>query len=61
MWVVIRIADNRIIDNKEIIDVGMVEVRYLKLINTHYGGDSQAGQNILKNQKECFQHEHNGT
>ena len=55
------IADNGIIESKDIIDVGMVDVRYLKLFNAHYGKDSHLGQLLYDAQQQCFTYENEGT
>jgi len=55
------IADNGRIASKDIIDVGMVDVRYLKLFNAHYGEDSHLGQLLYNAQHQCFAYENEGT
>ena len=37
------IADNGIIATKDIVDIGMVDMGYLKLFNAHYGEKSKLG------------------
>ena len=54
------IADNGRIKSKNIIDVGMVDVRYLKLFNAHYGEDSHLGQLLYDAQQQCFIYENEG-
>ena len=49
------------LNQKNIIDVGMVDVRYLKLLNAHYGEDSHLGQLLYDAQQQCFTYENEGT
>jgi hypothetical protein len=56
-----RIADNGFIDEKEIMDVGMVDVRYLKTFNAHYGDEGALGDLLYAAQEECFRYEGLGT
>jgi len=55
------IADNGRIESKDIIDVGMVDVKYLKLFHSHYGEDSHLGQLLYDAQQQCFTYENEGT
>jgi hypothetical protein len=56
-----RIADNGFIDENEIMDVGMVDVRYLKTFNAHYGDEGALGDLLYAAQEECFRYEGLGT
>ena len=38
---------------EEIVDIGMVDVRYLKLFNAHYGDPGKLGRDILDAQEQC--------
>ena len=39
----------------------MVDVRYLKFFNSHYGEEGPIRDMLHKAQKECFEHENMGT
>ena len=52
-----RIADNGFIEHDEIVDIGMIDLRYLKVYNAHYGEESVIGDLIFQAQEECFEHE----
>ena len=54
------IADNGRIASEDIIDVGMVDVWYLKLFNAHYGEDSHLGQILYDAQQQSFAYENEG-
>ena len=41
-----NIADNGSIGSEEIIDIGMIEARYLKLYNAHYGERNDMGKTV---------------
>ena len=55
------IARSKGIESEEIIDLGMVEARYLKLYNAHYGEDSPIGKNIHYAQQQCVLYQDLGT
>ena len=38
-----RISDNAGVKREEIIDLGMLDARYLKLFNSHYGDEGPIG------------------
>ena len=44
----------------ERVSVEMVDVRYLKTFNAHYGEDTNIGNALLKLQTQCFQFEEFG-
>ena len=54
------IADNGLITIEKIVDIGMVDCRYLKMYVTSYGSDTAAGDLMHDAQVECFAHEHDG-
>lgn len=56
-----NIAENSSIPSENIVDIGMVDVRYLKLFNAHYGEDTDLGRKLYAAQEQCFMHEGEGT
>jgi hypothetical protein len=54
------IANSGKIESNDIIDIGMVDVRYLKLFNAHYGEDNHLGQLLYNAQQQCFTYENEG-
>lgn len=56
-----NIAHNANIPEEEIVDIGMVDVRYLKLYNANYGDDTDLGRQLCKAQEQCFLYEKEGT
>ena len=56
-----RIADNGVIPFEDIIDIGMVDARFLKYYNSHYGDSSEIGDRLYEAQQECFDYEQEGT
>ena len=48
------------VPNSEIIDIGMVDVRYLKMYNSHYADRGPVGKLMYRAQNECFQHKNMG-
>ena len=55
-----RIADNGLVNEEEIIDLSMIDARYLKLFNAHYGDGGKLGECLYEAQTQCFKNEHNG-
>ena len=51
------ISSNAGIDEKYIVDVGMVDVRYLKQFHAHWGEDSELGRTLHAAQQQCFVNE----
>ena len=49
------------IDAKNIMDLGMIDVRYLRSFNARYGDDSDLGETLYDAQQECFARENDGT
>ena len=47
--------------NQKLGDIGMVDVRYLKLFNAHYGEESELGALLYDAQKQCFSCEKEST
>ena len=52
-----RISDNAGVKREQIIDLGMVDARYLKFFNSHYGEEGPIGNILHKAQKEYFENE----
>ena len=52
-----RISENAGVNCGRIIDLGMVDARYLKLFNSHYGDPGPIGDMLCKAQKEYFEYE----
>ena len=52
-----KLADDANIPISERVSVEMVDVRYLKIFNAHYGEDTDIGNALLKLQTQCFQFE----
>jgi len=55
------ITDNDVIEEEEVVDIGMVDVRFLKAFNAHYGDDTELGKWLYKAQRDCFEYENEGT
>ena len=55
-----RIATNISIDSSIIVDVGMVDVRYLKVYNSNYGNSGTVGELMYKAQQEYFENHNKG-
>ena len=51
------ISSNAGIDEKYIVDVGMVDVRYLKQFHAHWDEDSELGRTLHAAQQQCFVNE----
>ena len=47
------ITDNDVIREEEVVDIGMVDVRFLKAFNAHYGDDTELGKWLYKAQRDC--------
>ena len=56
MFSFFNIATNALVPNSEIIDIGMVDVRYLKMYNSHYADKGPVGNLMYRAQNECFEH-----
>ena len=54
------IADNGSIGSEEIIDIGMIEARYLKLYNAHYGERNDMGKTVYQAQEQCVRQQGKG-
>ena len=54
------ISDNDYIEEEDIVDVGMVDARYLKTFNAHYGEDTKLGAMLYDAQEQCFEYEGEG-
>ena len=54
------IADNGYIEEEDIVDVGMVDVRYLKTFNAHYGDETKLGEMLYDAQQQCFDYDGEG-
>ena len=55
-----HIATNAMVPNTDIIDIGMVDVRYLKMYNSHYGDKGPVGKLMYRAQNECFDNKNMG-
>ena len=47
--------------SEDIVDLGMVDARYLRMYNSCYGDDSPNGKLMYRAQRECFENEKMGT
>ena len=56
-----RISDNAGVNSEDIVDLGMVDARYLRMYNSCYGEDSPNGALMYTAQRECFENERMGT
>ena len=56
-----RISDDAGVNPEEIVDLGMVDARYLRMYNSCYGEDTPNGKLMYKAQRECFENENMGT
>ena len=54
------ISDDAGVKHKDIVDLGMVDARYLRMYNSCYGEDTPNGKLMYKAQRECFEKEKNG-
>ena len=52
---------NDITDESNCMDIGMIDVRYLRVYHANYGEDSEMGNALYNAQEECFLNEHYGT
>ena len=55
-----NIATNAKVPTSEIVDIGMVDVRYLKMYNSHYADKGPVGNLMYRAQNECFEHKNLG-
>ena len=55
-----RISDDAGVKSEDIVDLGMVDARYLRMYNSCYGEDSPSGKLMYRAQRECFENEKNG-
>ena len=55
-----RVIDNGSVLPSEMLDIGMIDIRYWKIFNAHYGSDTEIGRSLLEAQKQCFFYEHAG-
>ena len=55
-----KVYANATIPKSHIIDIGMVDVRYLKIYNSHYADNGSVGKLMYHAQKECFDHRNMG-
>ena len=44
----------------QMLDLGMIDVRFWKMYSAFYGDDSLIGTSLMEAQEECFKHENNG-
>ena len=52
-----NIADNGLMSPDELIDLSMIDVRYLKTFNSNYGDESDLGEKLYEAQAQCFKYE----
>ena len=54
------VFDNGKLSTNQMLDLGMIDVRFWKMYSTFYGDDSLIGRSLMEAQEECFKHENNG-
>ena len=54
MFSFFNIASNARISESQIVDIGMVDVRYLKMYNSHSTNEGPIGDLMYRAQRECF-------
>ena len=50
-----RISDDAGVKPEDIVDLGMIDARYLRMYNSSYGDNSPNGELMYKAQRECFE------
>jgi hypothetical protein len=54
------VFDNGKLSPNEMLDLGMIDVRFWKMYSAFYGDNSLIGKSLMEAQEECFKHENNG-